>query len=125
MLLARSPAPGGAEPDPADAAAEPSGGRRRRDFGRGLLVQGANPKALVFFTALLPQFIDPRGPVALQIAILGASSVLIELAVLGLYAAAAVRARRWAGARLQAPLERVGGAFLVAAGVRLAVLRSP
>jgi threonine/homoserine/homoserine lactone efflux protein len=88
-------------------------------------VQGANPKAIVFFTALLPQFVDPRGSVALQVAILGTSSVLIELAVLALYAAAAVRARCWAGARLHGPFERAGGLLLVAAGARLAAVRSP
>ncbi len=93
-------------------------------FLRGLVVQGANPKALVFFVALLPQFIDPAGPVAPQILLLGVSSVLIELAVLALYVSFAVRARRLAGTRFAGPLERVGGGFLVAAGARLALVRS-
>lgn len=93
-------------------------------FLRGFVVQGANPKALVFFVALLPQFIDPASPVAPQILLLGVSSVLIELVVLALYAAFAVRARRLAGARLSGPLERVGGGFLIAAGARLALIRS-
>jgi threonine/homoserine/homoserine lactone efflux protein len=93
-------------------------------FLRGFVVQGANPKALVFFVALLPQFIDASSPVAPQILLLGVSSVLIELVVLALYAALAVRARRLAGTRLSGPLERVGGGFLVAAGARLARVRS-
>jgi threonine/homoserine/homoserine lactone efflux protein len=33
-----------------------------RSFFRGFVVQGANPKAVVFFVALLPQFIDPAAP---------------------------------------------------------------
>jgi homoserine/homoserine lactone efflux protein len=120
MLFARQPpAEGIAASAPLEAVAPD------RAFARGLLVQGANPKAIVFFTALLPQFIDPRGSVALQVAILGASSVLIELAVLAVYATAAVRARRWAGARLRGPFERAGGLLLVAAGARLAAVRSP
>jgi homoserine/homoserine lactone efflux protein len=110
----------GRHADPADAAPW----HVRRAFLRGLVVQGANPKALVFFVALLPQFIDPAGPVGMQLLVLGVSSVLIELAVLALYVALAVRARRLAGARLAAPLERVGGGLLVAAGARLALLRS-
>ncbi len=95
-----------------------------RSFVRGLVVQGANPKALVFFVALLPQFIDPQRPVAPQILVLGVSSVVIELAALVLYVFVAVRGRRLAGARLAGPLERAGGALLVAAGVRLALVRS-
>ena len=99
--------------------------RTRRSLVRGFVVQTANPKALVFFVALLPQFIDPAAPVGRQILILGASSLLIELAVLALYVALAVRTRQLAGARWSGSLERVGGGFLVAAGARLALLRSP
>jgi threonine/homoserine/homoserine lactone efflux protein len=96
----------------------------RRALLRGVLVQGANPKALVFFVALLPQFIEPGASVAFQIILLGASSVVIELVVLALYVALAVRARQLTGGRLAGPLQRVGGGFLVAAGARLAVVRS-
>jgi len=95
-----------------------------RSFGRGFVVQAANPKALVFFVALLPQFIDPTQPVGLQLVILGASSVVIECAVLTLYAAVAARARAVAGQRWSAPLERIGGGFLVAAAARLALVRT-
>jgi homoserine/homoserine lactone efflux protein len=96
----------------------------RRSLIRGIVVQGANPKALVFFIALLPQFINPAAAVAPQVLVLGISSVLIELLVLTLYVAAAVRARRFAGARFASSLERAGGGFLVAAGVRLAFVGS-
>jgi homoserine/homoserine lactone efflux protein len=95
-----------------------------RSFVRGFVVQAANPKALVFFVALLPQFIDPTQPVGLQLVILGASSVVIECAVLTLYAAVAARARAVAGQRWSAPLERIGGGFLVAAAARLALVRT-
>ena len=95
-----------------------------RTFLRGFVVQGANPKALVFFVALLPQFVDPSGSVPAQLLILGVSSVLIELAVLVAYAFGAVRARRLTGARFAGALQRVGGGLLVAAGARLAAVRS-
>jgi threonine/homoserine/homoserine lactone efflux protein len=95
----------------------------RHTLLRGVLVQGANPKALVFFVALLPQFIDPGAPVAIQIVVLGASSVIIEFLVLTVYVALAVRAGKVAGSRLAKHIERVGGAVLVAAGARLAVIR--
>lgn len=95
-----------------------------RSFLRGFLVQGANPKALAFFTALLPQFIDPAAPVGAQVFLLGVSSVVIEFLVLAVYTLAAVRGRGMAGTRLGRFLPRLGGAFLVAAGLRLAAVRT-
>ena len=102
---------------------EPPDGRDRA-FLRGVVVQGANPKALVFFTALLPQFVDPAAAVAPQILILGVSSVVIEITALAVFAFGAARLRAVAGSAFAAPLERVGGAFLVGAGARLAWVRS-
>lgn len=96
----------------------------RKIFLRGFLVQTGNPKALVFFIALLPQFINPEHAVGWQILVLGVSSVLIEFLVLGLYVVAAARAMQLAGAHLAGPLERIGGGLLVVAGARLALLRS-
>lgn len=96
----------------------------RKTFLRGFLVQTGNPKALVFFIALLPQFIDPERAVGWQILVLGVSSVLIEFLVLGAYAVAAVRAKQLAGTLLGGALERIGGGLLVVAGARLAFLDS-
>jgi homoserine/homoserine lactone efflux protein len=99
------------------------GGSGDRLFSRAFIVQAANPKALVFFIALLPQFINPAASVPWQILILGISSVVIESMVLGLYAVLAARARTMTGARFSSSLERVGGACLIAAGARLAWYR--
>ncbi len=99
-------------------------GSRVSSFSHGFLTQGANPKALVFFTAILPQFIDPRAAVGVQVAILGVSSVLIELGVLTIYVVACHSARGWVRQpRFAAPLQRVGGLLLVGAGARLAAIR--
>jgi homoserine/homoserine lactone efflux protein len=96
----------------------------RRSFSLGFLTQGANPKALVFFTAILPQFIDPQGAFGLQVFVLGVSSVLIEFVVLSIYVATCQTARAWVGSnRLAVPLQRAGGALLIGAGVRLAAIR--
>jgi homoserine/homoserine lactone efflux protein len=62
-----------------------------RTFVDGFVLQIANPKALVFFTALLPPFIDPRRSVVTQVAILGVTSVVLEFFVLLAYGALAGR----------------------------------
>jgi homoserine/homoserine lactone efflux protein len=97
---------------------------RRLDgsFVQGLFTQLANPKAIVFFTALLPQFVDASKPMTVQFVILGVTSILVELPVLLLYGFAADRGRAVYGKH--APLiERLSGACLVAAGAKLAATR--
>jgi len=106
---------------------QPSDGlpiRRGRIFVNGFVLQAANPKALVFFTALLPQFIDPHGSVTLQVTILAVTSVMIEFFVLLGYGALAGRlttlARRPGFARLA---NWTAGSMLIGAGVGMARLR--
>ncbi len=109
-------------PPPESKAELPPPGRFL--FVQGLLTQLANPKALVFFTALLPQFIDPARPVALQCGILGITSILVEFPVLVGYGWAADRGNRIVkGPRLSKWLDRLAGACLISIGVRLALER--
>jgi homoserine/homoserine lactone efflux protein len=103
---------------------DPAQRRAGAPLRHGVVTQGANPKALVFFGALLPQFVDPARSVPTQIAILGVSSILIEFAVLGLYVAVCHRAR----GMMQRPafssaLNRAGGALLIGAGAGMATIR--
>jgi threonine/homoserine/homoserine lactone efflux protein len=97
---------------------------RGRIFVNGFVLQAANPKALVFFTALLPQFIDPRGGVVAQVAILAVTSVVIEFLVLLAYGTLAGRLTSWAARpRFRTLANRVAGSMLVTAGVGTAALR--
>jgi threonine/homoserine/homoserine lactone efflux protein len=57
-------------------------GDRRRVYLGALTLQLANPKALLFFLALLPQFIDPTKAVVPQMLILAATSMLPEFCIL-------------------------------------------
>ncbi|HKY31794.1 MAG TPA: LysE family translocator [Candidatus Polarisedimenticolia bacterium] len=101
----------------------PAPAGRLGSFFQGLITQGANPKALLFFSAILPQFLDANAPILPQLTILAVSSVVIELAVLALYVAACRQARGLASRpRFALPLQAAGGALLVAAGARLAAL---
>jgi len=107
--------------DAPDATEASRRGRKPGPFTQGFMVQGANPKALLFFSAILPQFIDPNASVPLQVGILAVSSIVIELAVLALYAAAAQPARSWASRPgSSSALQATAGILLIAAGVRLA-----
>jgi threonine/homoserine/homoserine lactone efflux protein len=95
-----------------------------RTFGDGFVLQVANPKALVFFTALLPPFIDPHGSVVTQVAILGVTSAVLEFGVLLGYGALAGRLTGVATRpRFQAVANRTAGAMLVTAGVSVALQR--
>jgi len=78
-------------------AEEASPGHARRSdhapFWRGLLANLLNPKAMVFYVALLPGFIAPeRGPVWLQALLLGSAHLLISFAVHSLIVVGAARA---------------------------------
>jgi len=99
---------------------------RPRTFMNGLGLQVSNPKALIFFTALLPPFIDPHGPVVAQVAILGITSVVIEFFVLLAYGALAGQLTSVAARpRFQTIANRIAGGMLVAAGVSVALQRRP
>jgi homoserine/homoserine lactone efflux protein len=96
---------------------------RGRSFWQGFVTQGANPNLIVYFTAILPQFIDPKGSLAWQVSILAFSSFAIEFVVLSTYSAISHRAGRRAMPRLHPVIERLGGGLLIGAAVGLATLR--
>jgi threonine/homoserine/homoserine lactone efflux protein len=97
-----------------------------RSFLRGFLVGASNPKALVFFTALFPQFVDPSRPQAMQFFILGSTFVAFELGWLFAYAALGARAKRWLQEPGRALLfnRATGGVFLFAAAALASSRRS-
>jgi homoserine/homoserine lactone efflux protein len=118
MLLAKSRPASAAPAVPTEPAVHAD------SLWRGFAVQAANPKALAFFVALLPQFIDPAVPIVGQILILGLSSAVIELGVLGMYILVATGTRALAGRRVAGLIRRAAGGLLVAAGARLAFVRT-
>lgn len=51
-----------------------------RLYTQGVIVNVLNPKTAIFFVAFLPQFVNPaRGPVAIQMAVLGGCFILLGL----------------------------------------------
>lgn len=59
------------------------------------LVAAGNPKAILIFTAFLPQFVDPNQAVAPQFAVLGALFLVLEWIAIGVYAYMGLHMRRW------------------------------
>lgn len=95
---------------------------------RGLLTNLLNPKALLFCSVLLPQFVRPEsGSVPGQFAVLGTILVVIGLMFDIVYAGAGATLSRWAGRRPHAQrLQRwVFATLLVGFGLRLALSQQP
>ena len=92
--------------------------REHVHFGRGVLVALSNPKTIAFFTAFLPQFIDPRLPIGPQLAVMCATSVALAAVSDCGWAVAAGIGRRWflkpSRARL---LGRLSGLALIGGGI--------
>lgn len=87
---------------------------------RGFLTNVTNPKGIVFMAAVLPQFIQPTRPLWLQLLVLLATTVTVDVTVMHGYA--------WLAARLQGVLRsvrarraqnRVFGGVLMAMGAFL------
>ena len=105
-----------------DSATAGVGDTAWRTWLRATALQLANPKALVFFSALLPQFIDPSGPVAVQFVVLGATSAVIEFVVLAGYGYLATKMSRLAcEPRFRTITNRISGTMLIIAGAGVAI----
>lgn len=64
-------------------------------FRRAFLITASNPKALIYVSALLPQFVDPAQPLVTQFSLLALSCALVQFLVFMLYVVLAARARNW------------------------------
>lgn len=93
-------------------------------FRRGLWVNLLNPKAIVFFLAFMPQFIQPANPLLPQYTVLAATVVLIDILVMWFFFAAAAKSfqRFTHNTRGQTVLNRTFGVLFVAVGVLLAFI---
>ena len=91
---------------------------------RGFLVNATNPKGLVFFLAVLPQFVVPTSPLLPQYLAIGATMVVVDLVVMGLYTGLAVRLLRWLHTpRQQTLLNRTFSGLFATAAVVLSLVR--
>ncbi|WP_024537585.1 LysE family transporter [Comamonas badia] len=109
-----------AAPDGASAAPQQALSARQR-FMLGLFTNATNPKGIVFMVAVLPQFLSPDRPLWLQLLILLATTLGVDVVVMHGYAALASSLRRWlSSARTRRVQNRVIGGVLMAMGASLA-----
>lgn len=97
----------------------------RKLYCRGIIMNITNPKVSIFFLAFLPQFADPtRGPVALQLLLLGGIFILATILVFGGIALLAGTLGQWLNRsdRSQKVLNKVAGTVFVGLALKLATI---
>jgi threonine/homoserine/homoserine lactone efflux protein len=99
-------------------------GKKPRSFVlQGFLVIWSNPKALFFFSAFIPQFINPAGNAMAQTVVYGVIFMAVGTIFDGLYAIAAGSAGSWLSRGRIRIAERIAGSCLIGGGVWLALSR--
>lgn len=106
--------------DAENAAPLPRGGF----FLQGFVVLMSNPKIIVLFGALFPQFIDPKGNYLEQVLLLGVTAMVTAAVFDSIYAVTAGRAGAMLSRARVKLLSRISGGFLIGGGIWLALTRA-
>jgi homoserine/homoserine lactone efflux protein len=109
---------------PVQVGAGRDNGSARALFARGFLVNATNPKATVFFLAVLPQFIDPSRPLLPQYLTVVATLTVVDLVIMSGYTLFAARFLRLLRAPRQIRfVNRLFGGLFVGAAALLAMFK--
>lgn len=93
----------------------------RHPFVDGFMVQITNPKALIFFTAVLPPFLDVKRPVFSQLAVFAATTTGLDICTMTAYGlGGAALAVRMDEPRFRRGFSVFVGVLLLAAAVLIA-----
>jgi homoserine/homoserine lactone efflux protein len=93
---------------------------------RGFVVAITNPKTIAFFTAFLPQFIDPALPVERQLLVMCVVSVVMGAILDTGWGIAAALGRAWfMKPQHNRLLGRISGGVLIGGGIWLSLVRRP
>lgn len=102
------------------------GASARSFLAQGFVTSFSNPKAIIYWSAFLPQFVDNTRAVVPQLLLFGLIGTLLELPVLVTYAAIAARSReRLVPPRFVTAIDRAAGAYFIALGLYFLYLMSP
>lgn len=108
-------------PRDAETPVAADGVRRRGAFLDGFAVQIANPKAILFFTAVLPPFLDPDRPLVPQLALFAAAVVGMDALSMSAYGlGGAALSRRMTDPRFRRGFGLFTGGLLLLAAVLIA-----
>ncbi len=93
-------------------------------FLKGFILEISNPKALLYFSALLPQFIDITRPIALQATLLGGTTFMLDLACYGFYAYLGWKSSSVGLKPIVVKIiNKSAGAMLIFAGIKMATVQ--
>jgi len=92
-------------------------------FARGFSLEIANPKALIYFSALLPQFIDVTSPIIPQMAVYCMITFVLDLSCYSLYAYFGSKTAILKNSPVALKMvNKIAGSMLVFIGMRMASL---
>ena len=95
----------------------------RRAFIDGFVVCATNPKAVIYYVAVLPQFVLPNYDKSVQLIILGITDIIIAASVLVFYSVVASRVRFWLNReKYWKTQNRLTGILMIVAGIALAMV---
>ena len=89
-------------------------------FAQAMAVEVSNPKALLFFGAFFPQFIDPAGHATLQILIMGVTSMAVAAITDTIYVLLAARVATGLSSGRARLMRWASGSMLIGGGLWLA-----
>ena len=113
-----------AKPELDEITAEKGRGGRRAIFWQSFVVTALNPKSIVFFVAFVPQFIDPAAPLLMQFVILEATFLTLAALNVAIWVLAVGTLReRFRNPATLKLVNRIGGGFLIGAGLLTAAMR--
>lgn len=108
---------------PPDQPSKPVALSRRGPLADGFMVQIANPKAVLFFTAVLPPFLDPQRPLAPQLVLFAIAMIGLDALTMSAYGlGGAAVARRMSEPRFRRGFD-IGAGLLLLAAAALIIVR--
>lgn len=93
----------------------------RTSFSKAFLIEIANPKALLYFSALLPQFVDARQAIAGQLVVYSSIAVVLDVASYTAYGLLGAFSARAASARVIRIFKKSAGVLFFTVAARLAI----